>query len=422
MGECQAVELVDILDVLGALGEGDDVAAGGLEAVALLDGTESTEGIEHLVRHRLQFAALAVQTMLADIRKGAGVHHGVLTELHLHHVEAEGLGLPNQILQRAVSGALGAGLGQRTLHHLEIVEEVVAGVVHEVGIALDGVMQTIGHHQHDRAVHLLGGDQGGLVGQALAHFLLMAPQVLELGARRRGLGLHREVAAHCTGGFLESGDHVIGELAGHSAAHLGGDVRVTVTVGANPAARVEERGAGRFDESGLVAQNPVVEATVDLGDGVEQRVVEDVENRVRFLNRGRLLQRNRRGAEQGVDLVVETAQAFLLVRAAENLVFPEQFGDAADLAFHCLAACFSGVRGEDGVELKLVEQLLGLGRAHLVDELVVGDGELVDRIDRLLAGYVVLALMEHGNAVVLLGQVCQMEVRGECAGQQLGIV
>ena len=206
---------------------------------------------------------------------------------------------------------------------------------------------------------------------------------------------------------------MIGELAGHSAAHLGGDVRVTVTVGANPAARVEERGAGRFDESGLVAQNPVVEATVDLGDGVEQRVVEDVENRVRFLNRG---------AEQGVDLVVETAQAFLLVRAAENLVFPEQFGDAADLAFHCLAACFSGVRGEDGVELKLVEQLLGLGRAHLVDELVVGDGELVDRIDRLLAGYVVLALMEHGNAVVLLGQVCQMEVRGECAGQQLGIV
>ena len=184
-------------------------------------------------------------------------------------MEAEGLGLPNQILQRAVSGTLGAGLGQRTLHHLEIVEEVVAGVVHEVGIALDGVMQTIGHHQHDRAVHLLGGNQGGLVGQSLAHFLLVAPQVLELGARRRGLCLHREVAAHCTGGFLESGDHVIGELAGHSAAHLGGDVRVTVTVGANPAARVEERGADRFDESGLVAQNPVVEATVDLGDGVE---------------------------------------------------------------------------------------------------------------------------------------------------------
>ena len=70
------------------------------------------------MRHRLQFAALAVQAVLADIRKGAGVHHGVLTELHLHHVEAEGLGLPDQILQRAVSGTLGTGGGQRTLDHL----------------------------------------------------------------------------------------------------------------------------------------------------------------------------------------------------------------------------------------------------------------------------------------------------------------
>jgi hypothetical protein len=32
--EGEAGELVDILDVLGRLGEGDDVAAGGLEAVA----------------------------------------------------------------------------------------------------------------------------------------------------------------------------------------------------------------------------------------------------------------------------------------------------------------------------------------------------------------------------------------------------
>ena len=422
VGEGQAVELVDILDVLGALGEGDDVAAGGLEAVALLDGTEGAEGVEHLVRHRLQFAALAVQTVLADIRKGAGMHHGVLTELHLHHVEAEGLGLPDQILQRAVSGTLGTGGGQRTLDHLEVGEEVVAGVVHEVGVALDGVVQTVGHHQHDRAVHLLGGDQGGLVGQTLAYFLLVAPEALELGARRRGLGFHREVAAHGAGGLLKGGDHVIGELAGHGAAHLGGDVRVTVAVGADPAARVEERGASGLDETGLIAQDPVVEATVDLGDGVEQRVVEDVENRVRFLNRGRLLQRDRRGAEQGVDLVVETAQAFLLIRAAEALVLLKQFGNAANLAFHGLTTGLSGVRREDGVEFELVEQFLGLGRASLIDELVVSDGELVDRVDRLVNGHVVLALVEHGNAVVLLGQVCQMEIRGERAGQQLGVV
>ena len=425
-------------------GENDLALFGELEAA--LDGTDRLG--EHRTVGRAAAAtdgtAAAMEQRQVDV-----VRFGPLGDAFLGGVQRQrgggrsgvlrGIGVAEHDLE-LVAGGLQASLNLGDLNHffehihrvlqiLKLLEQrdyVDGGHILRVGecqaVELVDILDVLGALGEDRAVHLLGGDQGGLVGQAFAHFLLVAPQVLELGARRRGLGLHREVAAHCTGGFLESGDHVIGELAGHSAAHLGGDVRVTVTVGANPAARVEERGADRFDEPGLVAQNPVVEATVDLGDGVEQRVVEDVENRVRFLNRGRLLQRDWRGAEQGVDLVVETAQAFLLVRAAENLVFPEQFGDAADLAFHCLAACFSGVRGEDGVELKLVEQLLGLGRAHLVDELVVGDGELVDRIDRLLAGYVVLALMEHGNAVVLLGQVCQMEVRGECAGQQLGIV
>ena len=87
---------------------------------------------------------------------------------------------------------------------------------------------------------------------------------------------------------------------------------------------------------------------------------------------------------RGVDLVVETAQAFLLIRAAEALVLLKQFGNAADLAFHGLTTGLSGVRREDGVEFELVEQFLGLGRASLIDELVVGDGELVDRVDRLV--------------------------------------
>ena len=374
------------------------------------------------MRHRLQFAALAVQTVLADIRKGAGVHHRVLTELHFDHVEAEGLRLPDKVLQRAVGGTLRAGGGQRLLHHLEVGDEIVAGMVHEIGVTFDGVVQTVGHHQHDRAVQFLVGDQGGLVGQTLAHLLLVAPEALEVGAWRRGLGFHGEVAAHRAGDFLKCGDHMIGELAGHLTAHLGGDVRVAVAVGADPAARAEERGARGLHQAGLVAQHPVVEATVDGRNRVEQGVVEDIENRVRFLDRGRFLQRDRGGAEQRVDFVVETAQTLLLVQSAEALVFLEQFGDAADLAFHGLAAGLGGVRREHGVELEPVEQLLGLGRAHLVDELVVGDGELVDRIDGLVVGHVVLALMQHGDAVVLLGQVRQVEIRGERAGQQLGVM
>ena len=422
VGERQTVQLIHVLDVLGALGEGDDVTAGGLDAIALLDGTERAEGVEHLVGHRLQLATLTVQAMLADVLQSAGMHDGMLTELHLDHVEAEGLGLPDEVLQRTVGGTLGVGFGEGALHGLQIGDVVLAGAVHEVGVAVDGGLQTVCHDQHDGAVQLLGGDQRGLVGQTLAHFLLVVPQGLELGARRGGLGLHRQVLADAAGFDLQRAQHMVAELAGHLTAHLGGDVRVAVTVGTDPASRMEERRAHRRHEAGLVSEDPVVETTVDLRNGVEQRVVEDVKNGVGFLNRSRLLQRDRGGAEQRVDLVEESTGVFLLVRAAEQLMRFEQLGDAADLAFHGLTAGFGRMRGEHRMELELVEQLLGPGRTHLVDELVVGAGHFVHRIDGLILIHGGLALVQHGDAVVLLAQVGQMEVGGEGASQQLGVV
>ena len=155
---------------------------------------------------------------------------------------------------------------------------------------------------------------------------------------------------------------------------------------------------------------------------MEQRGIENVKNGVGFLDGGRLLQRDRGGAEQRVDLVVQATAVLLLVGAAKLVVLFEQFGDPADLAFHGLAACLGRVRGEHRVELQAVQQLLGLGRAHLVDELMVGDGELVDRIHGVDVVHFGLAFTQYGNAVVLLGKIGEVEVGGECAGKQLGIV
>ena len=290
MGERQTVQLVHVLDVLGALGEGDDVTTGGLDTVALLDGTKGAEGVEHLVGHRLQFATLTVQTMFADIFQRSGMYDGVLAELHLDHMEAKGLCLPDEVLQRTVGGTFGVGFGEGALHDLQV-----------------------GDDQHDGTVQLLGGDQCGLVGQALAHFLLMVPQALELGTRRSGLSFHRQVLANAAGLDLQRAQYVVAELAGHLTAHLGGDIRVAVTVGADPASRVEERRAYRRHEASLISEDPIVETTVHLWNGIEQRIVENIENGFRFLNRSRLLQCDRRGAEQRVNLVEESTGVFLLV-------------------------------------------------------------------------------------------------------------
>ena len=295
-------------------------------------------------------------------------------------------------------------------------------MVHQVGVTLDGVVQTVGHDQHDGAMHFLGGNQGGLVGEPLAHLLLVVPQALELVAWRSGTGLHRQVLADGAGLNLQCAQHMIAELAGHLTAYLGGDIRVAVAVGTDPASRMEERRAHRRNQAGLVAKHPIVETTVDLGNGIEQRVVEDVENRIRFLDRGRLLQRDRGSAEQGVDLIEQTAGIFLLVRAAEQLMRLKQAGDAADLAFHGLTARLGRMCGEHRVELELVKQIPGLGRTQLVNELMIGAGHFVHRIDGLVLVHGGFALVQYGDSVVLLTQVGQMEICCECTSQQLGVM
>lgn len=248
-------------------------------------------------------------------------------------------------------------------------------------------------------MQLLRGDERCLAGESLADLLLLVPQRAQFVARWRGLGFDGHVAADGARGLLERGEHMVAELAGHLTAHLGGDVRVAVAVGTDPAARVEERGACRRLDACLVAEHPVVETTVDHRNRVEQRVVEDVENRVGLFDRRRLLQRNRRRAEQCVDLAVQATAVLLLVGAAEQTVRFEQLCDAADLAFHGLAARLGGVCSEHRVEFEAFEQLLGLGRTHFGDELVVGLRHLVHRIDGLGVVDLGLALMEHGHTV-----------------------
>ena len=107
----QVGKLKDVGHMLGALGKRDDVAVRHLLAVALLDGADSAEGIDDFARHGLQ---VAMDTVLVDILEGAGMHHGVLTELHLDHMEAEGLDLPDDGLDRAVGSTDGtAGASER---------------------------------------------------------------------------------------------------------------------------------------------------------------------------------------------------------------------------------------------------------------------------------------------------------------------
>ncbi len=140
-------------------------------------------------------------------------------------------------------------------------------MVHGVGDATHGGVQTVGHDEHDGAMRLVLGDQFSTCGVlGVGHLDLMVPQVDELGRRLAVLGLERQVAADAAALVLELEHHVSEVLGGDLATHLGGDVGVTVAVGTDPAAGMEKRRAQRRHGTGLVAQHPVVKTTIDNGE------------------------------------------------------------------------------------------------------------------------------------------------------------
>ena len=417
--EGQVGKLKDIGHMLGALGERDDVAVRHLLAVALLDGTDGTEGVDDLARHGLQ---IAVDTVLVNILKGTGMHHGVLTELHLDHMEAEGLDLPDDGLDRAVGSTDGAAGGQRALDDTQVLQELIGTVVHGVGDAAHGGVQTVGHDEHDGAMRLVLGDELGTSRVLGAHLDLVVPQVHELGRRLAVLGLERQVAADAAALVLELEHHMGEVLCGDLAAHLSGDVGVTVAVGTDPAAGMEERRTQRRHGTGLVAQHPVVKATIDDGNDVEQRVIEDVDDGIGFLDRRGLLKRDRARAYQGVNLLQHMALVLHQVGAAQTRTLLQQVGDTANLALDGLTTGLGGMCGKDGVELKLAEQLVSALDTHLVYQLVIGDGKLVGGIDLGIGRCAGLTLAQLRHAVVLLRQVCQMEETRKGADDNLLLI
>ena len=89
-----------------------------------------------------------------------------------------------------------------------------------------------------------------------------------------------------------------GKLSSYLTAYLCSYVRVTIAIGPDPASQAEKRRANRLNAACLFSKNPIIESTVNLRNSGEERVVEHIDNGVRFLYGGRLLHRNGRSAHQ----------------------------------------------------------------------------------------------------------------------------
>ena len=110
------------------------------------------------------------------------------------------------------------------------------------------------------------------------------------------------------------------------------------------------------------------------------------------------------------------------VGAAQTRTLLQQVRDTANLALDGLATGLGGMRGKDGMELKLAEQLVGALDTHLIHQLVIGDGEFVGGIDLGIGRCAGLTLAQLLHTVVLLRQVCQMEEARKGADDNLLLI
>lgn len=418
VGEGETAELVDGRDIVCALGERDDVTARGTQAPLALYGADGAEGIEDFARHGLEFSPLAAGTMRTDVIQGTGMHERMLAEFHLGEVEAESLDQPDKILERTVGSTRRSGIDERALDHVQVVEQVFGMRIHEVRRAGDRCLQAVGDDEHDRTVGLACRYLECLRGEDLAHLDLMVPQVHEGIARRRGTALEGQRTAHLLGALGKHREGMLAELLSHLAADLGGHVGVAVPVGADPAACAEEGWDDRLHTTGLSAEQGIVEAPIHVDDHREKRVVEDRDERLGLLDRRRALEGDGIGAEERVDLLEHLALVVKGIHAAASIVLGEKRCDPADLALDCPAARLGGMRREDGMELETGKEPPGLLLPAVLDEAAVGADEPIGG-NSPGRQHLLLAFAQRIDAIALLGDIRQMEIRREGTGQQL---
>ena len=115
-------ELVHGGDVRRRRGEADDVPAAGVDTVPLLDRGDSRQRVEHLagLRRQLPVGPWRREAQFLQRRR---MHGAVLTDLKLGQVEAEGLGLPDEVLKLAVGLPVGSRCRQRALDEPQVGDE-----------------------------------------------------------------------------------------------------------------------------------------------------------------------------------------------------------------------------------------------------------------------------------------------------------
>ena len=305
-----------------------------------------------------------------------------------------------------------AGRDERRLDRPQVGQERLGRVVRQGCVTAAGRVDAGRREQQRATVGLVRCADADALGDVRIEGFLGGHERGQSGVGGRLAGVERQGAADAGGGTGEPEQDVLGGDLGGLARDVRGDERVAVPVAADPRAEAHEGRSPDRAAARVVPEQPVVEQAVDLRDDLEQRLVEHAHRRPDLVERGRPGGAERRGAQEVRDLL-EQPPFVLGARGGVLRAVPlvDEVGDAADGRGDRAATGLGRVGGQHGVEAEGLEPCGGLVRTHLVHEFGVGGGERVARDTAVVA-----TLTEDAHTVVLLGQVRQVEVRREGAG------
>ena len=293
-----------------------------------------------------------------QLRQRLGVHPGVLAHLKAREVEAERLGLPDQVLQLTVRLPDRAGLRERRLDQAQVGEEVRRPGVGQVEVPCPGGGEPLGRVQQVGAVGL-ARRAGGDLGQQL--WLLGrggGERPAQPGGRRGGVLVDGQRPADPAAGRLKAAQRVLGLDRRGLPGHRRRDVRVAVPVAAHPGAEPDERRHRRRRRTARGAEQHVVERPVHGRHQPEQRLVERGHHRADLVGGGHAGDPQLGGPPEQVDLLAQLPALLRLLRRSRPLVVDrvQQLVDPAQRRDDRAAAGLGGMRGEDRVHPEPGEQ------------------------------------------------------------------
>ena len=235
------------------------------------------------------------------------MHAAVLTDLEIREVKAERLRLPDELVQLSIRLAGSPRRGERILYPEKVVDQLIRARVGQGEVRAAGCSDSLGNEQEELAVGLPWRPPANRRCASAGDLSRDAKAAEKACVGRRGRVVGGQPSADAGARSFQTAKNVLGLDEQGLAGDLSGDVRVPVSITADPAAEPQKRRCGWEACARILGVERRAELPVDRGNQTEQRLIEDPHESADLIERLQLLAPQLGGPPEPVDLLEQPA-------------------------------------------------------------------------------------------------------------------